>query len=226
MINNLLNKSSILVIGAHQDDLALACSSIIQAKPWAIHAVIATDGAPKVSDRYTSEKYSVFGKTKEEYEATRNQEEINAMNVLELDKSKIHFLRQKNDELYQSINSLVSALKKSISIIAPEVVFVHDYEQGHPDHDIVIFSTIEAISQLNINPEIYTFPLYHVDDDKDIWFKFNEASRGNFLGKEYILTLTEKEGNVVHIEVSARKFLLPKPAIAGGVVYEVTERLK
>lgn len=45
-------------------------------------------------------------------------------------------------------------------------------------------------------------------------------------GADIAVELTQKDASVVHVEVSARKLLLPKPEIAGGVMYELTERLK
>ena len=38
--------------------------------------------------------------------------------------------------------------------------------------------------------------------------------------------ITKKEGNKTKIVISARKYLLPKPEIAGGILYEVSEELK
>ena len=38
--------------------------------------------------------------------------------------------------------------------------------------------------------------------------------------------INQKAGNKIQIVISARKYLLPKPEIAGGVLYEISERLK
>lgn len=50
--------------------------------------------------------------------------------------------------------------------------------------------------------------------------------KGKVQGADITVTLTQKDAASVHVEVSARKLLLPKPEIAGGVIYELSERLQ
>ncbi len=40
------------------------------------------------------------------------------------------------------------------------------------------------------------------------------------------LKITKKTGNKMAVVISARKYLLPKPEIAGGVLYEISDKLK
>ena len=57
-----------------------------------------------------------------------------------------------------------------------------------------------------------------------------EVSKGIIKAKVECAGVTvkiyQKEQGVVRIQVAARKFLIPKPGIAGGVLYQITERLK
>lgn len=45
-------------------------------------------------------------------------------------------------------------------------------------------------------------------------------------GAQVSLVFTKKADNKIGVVISARKYLLPKPEIAGGVLYEVSEKLK
>lgn len=45
-------------------------------------------------------------------------------------------------------------------------------------------------------------------------------------GAQVYLKITKKSGNKSGVVISARKYLLPKPEIAGGVLYEISEQLK
>ncbi|MDD4940251.1 MAG: hypothetical protein PHI60_08890, partial [Candidatus Omnitrophica bacterium] len=45
-------------------------------------------------------------------------------------------------------------------------------------------------------------------------------------GAKVTIRIKKKTVNKVEIIVSARKFMLPKPKIAGGVLYEIAEKLK
>ncbi len=45
-------------------------------------------------------------------------------------------------------------------------------------------------------------------------------------GADVTVEVSQGEGNQTELKVTARKYLLPKPEIAGGVVYEIEQRLK
>lgn len=58
-----------------------------------------------------------------------------------------------------------------------------------------------------------------------------EDRSGGILGAEIndaqvSLKITQKAGNLTGVVISARKYLLPKPEIAGGVLYEISEELR
>jgi len=55
--------------------------------------------------------------------------------------------------------------------------------------------------------------------------KGNGVIKGNVSGADVTLKLEPKEGKV-GVTISARKFMLPKPEIAGGILHQISEKLK
>jgi len=58
-----------------------------------------------------------------------------------------------------------------------------------------------------------------------------EDRSGGILGAEInsaqvALKIRKKSNNKTELVISARKYLFPKPEIAGGVLYEISEKLK
>ncbi|MDD5680995.1 MAG: hypothetical protein PHI59_07120 [Candidatus Omnitrophica bacterium] len=49
---------------------------------------------------------------------------------------------------------------------------------------------------------------------------------GNINSADITVKIIRKSGNQAQVTVSARKYLLPKPEIAGGILYEISEKLK
>ncbi len=49
--------------------------------------------------------------------------------------------------------------------------------------------------------------------------------KGKSDGHDVVIKITSKDGKT-SIEVTAKKMLLPKPQVAGGILYQITERLK
>jgi len=56
--------------------------------------------------------------------------------------------------------------------------------------------------------------------------KARNLIKASVQGASVTVQLRANEDGTVHAEASAKKLLLPKPEIAGGVIYELTERLK
>lgn len=76
---------------------------------------------------------------------------------------------------------------------------------------IVYTKSIEALKTLG---EV-------VKEEKD-----RNTIKANVQGANITVQLSSNENGTTHVEVTARKLLLPKPEIAAGVIYELTERLK
>ncbi|MFC1709751.1 hypothetical protein ACFL2J_06835 [Candidatus Omnitrophota bacterium] len=56
--------------------------------------------------------------------------------------------------------------------------------------------------------------------------KGNGVVKGKVSGSSITIEITELEPNKTQMKVSARKFMLPKPEVAEGVIYEISQKLK
>ncbi|MGZ5051597.1 MAG: PIG-L deacetylase family protein [Methylobacter sp.] len=143
-LETLLVQQPILAIGAHPDDLALAASSLLR-KAHNAYCVIVTTGAGRSGNTGLSE--------------LRRNEEITAMSTLGLTKEQLHFLGIADQDSHRRLDDIITLLVELMYKLRPGVVVSHDYEQGHPDHDIVAFAVAVAAHRLSIPCHVY--PLYH-----------------------------------------------------------------
>ena len=86
---------------------------------------------------------------------------------------------------------------------------------------------VTAEFQTNFN-RVYDITLKTINAMGDV--KIDNKSGGvikaKVNGADVTINFSEKSKNLVHVSVSARQFMLPKPEIAGGVIYKMKEALK
>ena len=49
---------------------------------------------------------------------------------------------------------------------------------------------------------------------------------GKVKGSNISIKIERKDSGKTHVEISARKYMIPKPEIAGGLLYEISNKLK
>jgi hypothetical protein len=138
---------SVLVVIAHQDDEAFIVSRLKR------HIEI----GDMVSVIWTSSSYT-FG---ERYAEKRIAEAQAAMSFLGVKSSNYFFLNYPDGSTHHSIKQIINKLEIFILRIKPDLIYVPAYEIGHIDHDVVNFSTVVALNNLNYNCSVFEFPIYN-----------------------------------------------------------------
>lgn len=155
----LLAQQPILAIGAHPDDLALAASSLLY-KSRNVYCVVVTTGAERNDNTGLAE--------------LRRNEEIAAMATLGLAPEQLYFLGIADQDSHRRLDHIVTLLGELMYKLRPGVIVSHDYEQGHPDHDIVAFAAAVAAHRRGI--PCHAYPLYHRHNGAVQFCRFREAS--------------------------------------------------
>lgn len=142
---------NIIIISPHPDDEAIGCGGTI------INHVNEGDYVEVVF--LTSGEKGGHGPSEEETSKIREQEAMDAANILKL--SKIEFWRQPDGKL-EATSANVKRLKDKIQELKTNVIYVtHDDEQ-HPDHRAAARLVRQSISELNGDIKIPIVWMYEV----------------------------------------------------------------
>lgn len=136
----------ILIAVAHADDETLACFSLMRRRSDEVHILHATDSAPH-DLRYAQR---AGYETREEYKAARYAEFFAVLASSDIPAHHCHSL----DIADLDAPRHTSAIRQAVVDLAPDRIYTHAYEGGHPDHDALA----KALSGLN---GLMEFPLYH-----------------------------------------------------------------
>jgi LmbE family N-acetylglucosaminyl deacetylase len=153
----------ILVISPHPDDEAIGCGGTI------IKHVAEGDMVEVVF--ITSGENGGHGKSPEETIKLREQESIEAANILQV--SNISFWKEP-DGNFQVNEANINRLIEKIKIMQPAMIYVTHEQEEHPDHRSSAKLVIEAVNRLSdkIKPAILMYevwtPIQKIDHIVDI----------------------------------------------------------
>jgi LmbE family N-acetylglucosaminyl deacetylase len=129
----LSNLGSVLVVAPHQDDESLGCGgtiALLRQRGIPVHVVFVSDGSMSHpnSKQYPAEKLMLL----------REQEAINALQILDVHADSIMFLRLKDGKVPAAGNErfeeAVDIMHTLIDRIEPQTIMVPWQRDPHPDH--------------------------------------------------------------------------------------------
>jgi LmbE family N-acetylglucosaminyl deacetylase len=137
------SKSRLMLIAAHPDDEALACSVIMQRAVRAgaaIQVVYATDGDNNPwPQRVLERKWVLDAADRKRWGELRRAEALAALQILGVDPSHARFLALPDQRLTELLTtdrgSILEQFATSIRTWAPTDIFVPSIHDTHPDHN-------------------------------------------------------------------------------------------
>lgn len=129
----------ILVLGAHQDDVAMGCGALIATLAEAGYEIMVV-AATSMSDP-TARK-------------NRNEEERLAMETLGVKSINLNFNDGKLSNHLKSLRKKMANIAKSFQ---PNVVVSHWAVDVHPDHRVLAAASFEPFFQFGINVDFYAY---------------------------------------------------------------------
>lgn len=150
----------VLLVVAHPDDEVIGAGTRLP-RLREVRVVFVTDGAP--ADLRDARKLG-FG-TREAYAEARAGEALDALAMAGVGPSRVARLGLVDQEASFAIADLARSLAAAVRDAAAEVVLVHPFEGGHPDHDAAALATRLACKVLRDGggeaPEVMEFAGYH-----------------------------------------------------------------
>jgi LmbE family N-acetylglucosaminyl deacetylase len=149
----------ILIVAGHPDDEIIGVGGALTSlrDAWIVHV---TDGAPRKLDGL---RLGFDGRSA--YAARRRAEAHAALEIAGIGSDRIFELGFIDQESAFHLVELTQRLLDLLLDIRPDLVFVHPYEGGHPDHDAAAFATHTAIMKLDAAqvsaPKLIEFTSYH-----------------------------------------------------------------
>ena len=168
-------RQRLLAIGAHPDDLVLGASALL-GRAQDAYCLVLTTGARRGDPPALA--------------ATRRTEDLAAMAELGLPPEHSHCLGLYDQDSHRRLDRLIAALEGWMCRLRPAWVLVHDYEQGHPDHDAAAFAA--AITARSLGIPCYVYPLYHRQDGELRFCQFRGTVAGERAHRLSNLDLSRK----------------------------------
>jgi LmbE family N-acetylglucosaminyl deacetylase len=146
---DVLNKSSSLVIVAHQDDIEIAAANLIAALRHSneqyVTGIVTTDGAraPR-SGKYAD--YTDPQMAAERIVEQNKAAELGNFGVFQLGHPTPSVLARTGEG--SEFETLVQEIQAVIMRTKPEIIYVHSPLDGHPTHNATTAATFEALKRL------------------------------------------------------------------------------
>ncbi|WP_414527228.1 PIG-L deacetylase family protein [Nodularia chucula] len=152
------NQKSAMVFSPHQDDETLGCGGMIAYKrEYGIPVIVVflTDGQGSAVAVPNAANTLI---------EIREQEAREALAILGVEPSKIHFLSQLDGSLqylnYENKQQIISQLAELIQHYQPEEVYVPHQKDSHRDHEATYQLVKTAIAQTSIRVELLQYPIW------------------------------------------------------------------
>jgi LmbE family N-acetylglucosaminyl deacetylase len=153
---NLLT-GTLVIVAPHMDDEALACGGLIAKLPNKnrIHILYATDGMKSPAPIMAGDEITPdLGKI-------RMNESVQAMKLLGVPESNLHFLNLPEAQLDENISALQAPLTDKLEQLAPRHIFVPFRYDRHLDHLAVNHVVVSALTQKLIQAQLIEYFVYY-----------------------------------------------------------------
>ena len=170
----------VLLVCAHPDDETIGASSLLTSGTncFVLHV---TNGSP--ANEYDANR---LGLNRVAYAEIRRRELIAAMAIAGIPEQHLLSLGIPDQEVIFRIHEVTASLRSMAAEIAPDRVYTHPYEGGHPDHDAVALAVSLALPY----KERWEFTSYHAGPDGMETGLFLQPSGGSELA---VHTLTQNQ---------------------------------
>ena len=154
---NILPGRNTVIVAAHPDDETIGAGACLSQFSNVVVFHV-TDGAPRDMRDAVRNGFS----SREAYAAARRQELRDALDTGGIQPVEIVCVGCIDQEASFHLPEIARRLARLIARIDPDLVLVHPFEGGHPDHDAAAFAARAALQLLEgEGPQLMEFTSYH-----------------------------------------------------------------
>lgn len=117
----------------------------------------------------------------------REQESLDAMELIGVPENRVHFLRMPERELINRLEETLTLVLEKVEALKPDCIISHDFEGGHNHHDAVSFCASKVSTKLKI--PLYVFPAYYGWPEQRLFNQFIPPRKATYTFK---LTFEQK----------------------------------
>ena len=156
--NELFENGVVLVFAPHMDDEILACGGTIALLEHKdrIHVGYATDGS-----KSPVPTFPWLAPTSPDLASIRSEEAKEALKVLRVPESNLHFLGFPDGKLKEHRDELCRSIIRLIADLNPKYLFVPFRYDRHPDHLTLNSAIFDAIRSNRYKTEVFEYFIYH-----------------------------------------------------------------
>lgn len=93
--------------------------------------------------------------------AMRQREALSALQIIDVPSGNVGFLGYPDGGAYRYFTYLVNDLETCMNAAHPELVYVHGFEGGHEDHDIMNLAVRAALARVALAPRVQEWAEYN-----------------------------------------------------------------
>jgi len=147
-----------LFVGAHPDDVFLACAITIKRRAKNSYVLTVCNGVIEERNFPLITGGLTFNSPKE-YAKQRLEEDRKAMESLGLDLDSQYINLQTSDlKTYLNLKSITDKIEKIVREKEIQIIVTHEIPQSHPDHEVACFCAHYVAQKLGL--EVWEYPLY------------------------------------------------------------------
>lgn len=150
-----LGRGTVLVVAAHPDDETIAVGCRMASHHLAgqdLAVVYGTNGRGSWKTRRDQARSTV---------AIRQKEALSALQLLEVTRGNVAFLGYPDGGAYRYFTHLVNDLVTCVTACQPALIYVHGFEGGHEDHDIMNLALRLALADVAATPRVLEWAEYN-----------------------------------------------------------------